>query len=73
MDARTKKLTDANYSPTIPDSEAIRSQIDGSIQEIYDIVDRAKLDKTGGDYQGSWWGIEKPVYAEPGLAVWLMR
>jgi hypothetical protein len=69
MDARTKKLTDANYSPTIPDSEeAIRSQIDGSIQEVYDIVDEAKLDKTSGNYTGSWWGIEKPVYAEPGLA-----
>jgi len=69
MDARTRKLTDANYSPTIPDSEeAIRSQIDGSIQEVYDIVDEAKLDKTSGDYKGSWHGIAKPVYAEPGLA-----
>lgn len=69
MDARTKKLTDTNYSPTIPDSEeAIRSQIDGSIQEVYDIVDEAKLDKTSGDYTGSWHGITKPVYAEPGLA-----
>lgn len=68
MDARTKKLTDANYSPTIPDSEeAIRTQIDGSIQEVYDIVDEAKLDKDG-DFSGSWHGIEKPVYAEPGLA-----
>ena len=69
MDARTKKLTDVNYSPTIPDSEEnIRSQIDGSIQEVYDIVDEAKLDKTSGDYKGSWHGIAKPVYAEPGLA-----
>lgn len=69
MDARTKKLTDANYSPTIPNSEEdIRSQIDGSIQEVYDIVDEAKLDKTSGDFLGSWHGIEKPVYAEPGLA-----
>jgi glycerophosphoryl diester phosphodiesterase len=67
--ARTKLLTDAVYSPTIAASEeAIRSQIDGSIQEVYDIVDEAKLDKTSGDYTGSWHGVAKPVYAEPGLA-----
>lgn len=35
--ARTKKLTDPIYSPTNPTSEAaIRSQIDDSIQEVYD-------------------------------------
>lgn len=35
--ARTKLLTDYSYSPTSPASEdAIREEIDGSIQEVYD-------------------------------------
>jgi hypothetical protein len=66
VDARVKKLTDAVYSPTIAASEeTIRTQVDGSIQEVYDIVDEAKLDKTG-DHLGTWQGLE-PTQAEPGL------
>ena len=39
---RLKKLTDYTYSPTNPSSEdAIRSQIDDSIQEVYDASPRA--------------------------------
>jgi hypothetical protein len=71
--ARTKKLTDANYSPTIAASEtAIRSQVDGSIQEVLDIVEtnyasitESKLDKTG-NFTGTWHGL-MPTQAEPGL------
>jgi hypothetical protein len=72
--ARTKKLTDANYSPTIAASEsAIRSQVDGSIQEVLDIVEtnyasitESKLDKTG-NFTGTWHGLT-PTQAEPGLS-----
>lgn len=40
---RTKLLTSSVYSPTNPSSEsAIRTQVDGSIQEVYDIMDSAK-------------------------------
>jgi hypothetical protein len=67
VDARTKKLTDAEYSPTVAASEeAIRSQVDDSIQEVYDIVDGAKLDKTG-NLLGTWQGLQ-PTQAEPGLS-----
>jgi hypothetical protein len=72
--ARTKKLTDANYSPTIAASEsAIRSQVDGSIQEVLDIVEtnyasitESKLDKTG-NFTGTWHGLT-PTQAEPALS-----
>jgi parallel beta-helix repeat protein len=64
---RTKKLTDSNYSATIAASEeAIRSQVDGSIQEVLDLVNTGKLDKNG-DFQGTWRGLT-PTQAEPGLS-----
>jgi hypothetical protein len=67
VDARTKLLTDAEYSPTIAASEeSIRTQVDDSIQEVYDIVDEAKLDKTG-NLLGTWQGLQ-PTQAEPGLS-----
>lgn len=40
---RIKKLTDASYSPTTPASEsAIRTQIDGSVQEVLDLLNVGK-------------------------------
>jgi hypothetical protein len=72
--ARTKKLTDSNYSATIAASEeAIRSQVDGSIQEILDAVEanyasvaESKLSKTG-NFTGTWNGVTM-TSAEPGLS-----
>ena len=44
---RTKKLTDASYSPTNPESEtALREQVDGSIQEVLDLLDEGKAEKS---------------------------
>lgn len=44
---RTKKLTDYTYSPTNPASEdAIRTQIDDSIQEVYDFTTTSDLVST---------------------------
>lgn len=40
---RTKKLTDAGYAPTNPATEAeARSKVDGSIQEVIDLLDADK-------------------------------
>lgn len=47
---RLKKLTDLIYSPTNPASEsAIREQIDGSVQEVKDIITDALTATTGSD------------------------
>lgn len=51
---RLKKLTDSSYSPTNPASEsAIRSQVDGAIQEAYDMVESSTEGASGSDYIGS--------------------
>ena len=65
--SRTKKLTDAVYSPTIAASEeAIRSQVDGAIQEVLDLGEANFTNKTG-DHGGTWQGLS-PTAAEPGLS-----
>jgi hypothetical protein len=65
--ARTKKLTDSNYSATIAASEeAIRSQVDGSIQEVLDLGE-ANFTNKNGDHLGTWQGLQ-PTQAEPGLS-----
>jgi hypothetical protein len=70
--ARVKKLTDSTYSPTIAASEeAIRTQIDDSIQEAHDLaledvtVNR-KLSATG-DFTGTINGGDVTL-TEPGLS-----
>jgi hypothetical protein len=69
--ARTKKLTDAVYSPTIAASEeAIRTQIDDSIQEVLDLAladtTNRKLSPTG-DFTGTINGGDVTL-TEPGLS-----
>jgi hypothetical protein len=65
--ARTKKLTDSNYSATIAASEeAIRSQVDGAIQEVLDLGE-ANFTAKAGDHLGTWQGLQ-PTQAEPGLS-----
>jgi hypothetical protein len=65
--ARTKKLTDSNYSATIAASEeAIRSQVDGAIQEVFDLGEANFTAKTG-DHLGTWRGLT-PTQVEPGLS-----
>jgi lysophospholipase L1-like esterase len=64
---RTKKLTDATYSPTIAVSEeTIRSQVDGAIQEVLDLGESNFTAKMG-DHLGTWRGLT-PTQAEPGLS-----
>jgi hypothetical protein len=69
---RTKKLTDPNYSPTAPASEeAIRTQIDDSIQEAHDlaledVTINRKLSATG-DFTGTINGGDVTL-TEPGLS-----
>jgi hypothetical protein len=64
---RAKKLTDATYSPTIAASEeAIRSQVDGAIQEVFDLGEANFTAKTG-DHLGTWRGLT-PTQVEPGLS-----
>jgi hypothetical protein len=70
--ARTKLLTDAVYSPTIAASEeAIRTQIDDSIQEVLDlaledVTTNRKLSPTG-DFTGTINGGDVTL-TEPGLS-----
>jgi hypothetical protein len=70
--ARTKKLTDSTYSPTIAASEeAIRTQIDDSIQEAHDlaledVTTNRKLSPTG-DFTGTINGGDVTL-TEPGLS-----
>jgi hypothetical protein len=70
--ARTKLLTDAVYSPTIAASEeAIRTQIDDSIQEVLDlaledVTTNRKLSPTG-DFRGTINGGDVTL-TEPGLS-----
>jgi hypothetical protein len=70
--ARTKLLTDAVYSPTIAASEeAIRTQIDDSIQEVLDlaledVTTNRKLSATG-DFTGTINGGDVTL-TEPGLS-----
>jgi hypothetical protein len=70
--ARLKKLTDATYSPTIAASEeAIRTQIDDSIQEVLDlaledVTTNRKLSATG-DFTGTINGGDVTL-TEPGLS-----
>jgi lysophospholipase L1-like esterase len=70
--ARTKLLTDAVYSPTIAASEeAIRTQIDDSIQEVLDlaledVTINRKLSPTG-DFTGTINGGDVTL-TEPGLS-----
>jgi hypothetical protein len=69
---RTKKLTDPNYSPTAPASEeAIRTQVDDSIQEAHDlaledVTINRKLSATG-DFTGTINGGDVTL-TEPGLS-----
>jgi parallel beta-helix repeat protein len=69
---RLKKLTDATYSPTIAASEeAIRTQIDDSIQEVLDlaledVTTNRKLSATG-DFTGTINGGDVTL-TEPGLS-----
>lgn len=64
---RLKKLTSYIYSPTNPASEdAIRGQIDNSIQEVYDNVQTALADTTGASqigYSGSYATVEAGLQA----------
>jgi parallel beta-helix repeat protein len=70
--ARVKKLTDSTYSPTIAASEeAIRTQIDDSIQEAHDlaledVTINRKLSATG-DFTGTINGGDVTL-TEPGLS-----
>jgi hypothetical protein len=70
--ARVKKLTDSTYSPTIAASEeAIRTQIDDSIQEAHDlaledVTTNRKLSPTG-DFTGTINGGDVTL-TEPGLS-----
>jgi hypothetical protein len=71
MTERTKKLTDATYSPEPPSNEAaIRSQIDGSIQEVLDLAladTTVRKLSTTGDFTGTINGGD-PKLTEPGLS-----
>lgn len=50
MFTRLKKLTDSVYSPTTPASEAaIRLQVDGAIQELYDALDSIVAGSSGSE------------------------
>lgn len=50
---RQKKLTDPAYSPTKPNSETeIRNQVDGAIQEAYDMLQSTTSGSSGADYVG---------------------
>lgn len=51
---RTKKLTDPAYAPSNPASEAAaREQIDGAIQEVYDMLISSTVGSSGSNYVGS--------------------
>lgn len=51
--SRAKKLTDTTYSPTNAASEpAIRAQVDGAIQEVYDMLASIINGSSGADYIG---------------------
>ena len=48
---RLKKLTDNTYAPTNPATEAAaRSQVDGAIQEAYDMLNTETVGASGADY-----------------------
>lgn len=54
MYTRTKKLTDTTYSATIAASEtAIRGQVDGSIQECFDMLAGVTAGNSGSENVGS--------------------
>lgn len=51
---RLKKLTDVTYSPPNPSSEtAIREQVDGAIQEVYDMLASVLAGNSGAINIGS--------------------
>ncbi len=53
FNTRVKKLTNYTYSPTDPASEdAIRIQIDDSVQEVYDNTQTALAATTGANFLG---------------------
>ncbi len=67
FNTRVKKLTNYTYSPTDPASEdAIRIQIDDSIQEVYDNTQTALADTTGSGlvgYSGAYATVEVALQA----------
>lgn len=51
---RLKKLTDTTYAPTNPANETdARNQVDGAIQEVYDMIKSITDGSSGADYVGS--------------------